>query len=419
MVVLGLRQAPHLLRCIEALHGHQANVTFEVVVGVNDPSPELDAHLSVVIGPDVVRFPANTGYAGGCNRAAALARGRLLVLLNDDCTVTEGWLDALVATADADPDVGAVGSCQVDAAGHVLEAGALLWRDGTVTQVGPELPADMDELRTSRPVDYCSGASLLVRRDLWDAIGGLDETFFPAYYEDVDLCLEIARRGADVWFQPRSVVVHDQGASSPMPFRVFLGNRNRRVLVARWEAELAAHDAPPGHVSPKEIAAAIVRTGRRVEGRRAARRAARSSGSTPAHAPAHRARSTTSRAGAVDVQHFLRAELAVRLEYEDWVASRVAELEAELGRVHAVAAHLNDRASELLEEAGEARAKADRLEVALAASESERRQAQAVLDRIRSAPVVRTMRRVLQELDGVPAIGDALRSVRRRLLPPP
>jgi len=412
VVVLGLRDAPRLLHCLQALHRHRAETSFEVLVGVNAPTPELDARLSAVVGPEIVRFPVNTGYAGGCNRVAALARGRMVVLLNDDCTVTDGWLDALVSTVGADDDVGAVGSRQVDAAGRVLEAGALLWQDGTVTQVGPMLPPDMAELATSRPVDYCSGASLLVRRDLWDAIGGLDETFFPAYYEDVDLCLEIARRGADVWFQPDSVVIHDQGASSPMSFRLYLGSRNRPVLVERWRAELAAHDAPPARLEPQEIGAAIARVGERIALRQARRRSGGSPGPGRLGVPAHRPRSTAPGAGAVDVQHFLRAELDVRLAYDDWIATQVAELESELGRVHQVAAHLHDRSMELLEEVGGARA-------ALAASVSEREHIQAELDRIRSAPLFCVARRVTDALHGVPVIGDAVDRVRRWMFPPP
>ncbi|HUC37839.1 MAG TPA: hypothetical protein VMR97_12050, partial [Acidimicrobiales bacterium] len=109
--------------------------------------------------------------------------------------------------------------------------------------------------------DYCSGVSLLVRRSAWKSVGGMDEGYYPAYYEDVDLCLKLEADGMDVLVQPASVVVH-HGSTSPLRYREFLGNRNRRRLVARWSSLLESRPAPrPG--DPEAIARAFRSAARR------------------------------------------------------------------------------------------------------------------------------------------------------------
>ena len=83
-------------------------------------------------------------------------------------------------------------------------------------------------------VDYCSAASLLVRKSIWDRLGGFDEVYYPAYFEDVDLCLRIQEIGHQVWLQPLSKVRHIQSASVDETYKVFLTLRNRKQIVKRW-----------------------------------------------------------------------------------------------------------------------------------------------------------------------------------------
>ena len=120
------------------------------------------------------------------------------------------------------------------------EAGSIIWKDGSSYGVGRDLPGDAVSLRFRRRVEYCSALNLLVRRDLFNELGGLDEEYFPAYYEDVDFCLRIAERGKIVLYEPRSVVRHLESRSSTQRYKEYLCLTHRRRLLERWPEVFAA-----------------------------------------------------------------------------------------------------------------------------------------------------------------------------------
>jgi hypothetical protein len=121
----------------------------------------------------------------------------------------------------------------------VQSAGAVLWRNGVTTPPWAETPPDPAFFGTDPfPVDYCASASLLIRRELWDAVGGLDEELHPAYYIDVDLALAIRSHGRSVVCAPQSRVLHERGGSSLIGFREFVSGRNRARIVVKWAQDL-------------------------------------------------------------------------------------------------------------------------------------------------------------------------------------
>jgi hypothetical protein len=192
-----------------------------------------------VTGAVLVESRVNLGYPGGCNRGRAAARGEYLVLLNDDAEVEPGWLEHLVATADANPTAGAIGSRIVYPDGEVLqEAGSVIWSDGRTWGVGRGLAADDPRYQYVREVDYCSGAALLVRAHTWDAVGGMDENYFPAYFEDADICLSIRSIGFRVLYEPRSTIRHPLPERPPELFASFLYERNLARFQTKWMGEL-------------------------------------------------------------------------------------------------------------------------------------------------------------------------------------
>ena len=185
-------------------------------------------------------FRANLGFGGAVNFAAERARGGYLVLLNDDCVVQRGWLEALVDTEQRRERCAVVGSTYLNPDGSLQEAGALLWSDGTTDAVGAGAPAGY--MAFERRVDYSSGGSLLIRKDVWDELGGLDESYYPAYFEDVDFCLRVVEAGWEVWYQPMSAVRHARSASTAIDFRQFLFRRARETFVDRWSSVLETRE---------------------------------------------------------------------------------------------------------------------------------------------------------------------------------
>ena len=260
-VIIPAAARPELLyACLRslAMHGPR-RIPFETLVVLNAPASAAEALLAATVtGVRIVSSPVNLGLAGAGNRGRALARGEYLVLLHDDAEVEPGWLEALVAAADAHSKAGAVGGKVLHPDGSLQNAGMILWQDATTAPpwIGPPPPPSAFD--RPRAVDYCGTSSLLVRAATWDAVGGLDERFFPAYYVDVDLGMAIRRRGQVVWYEPRSVIRHHRGASGDLRFRLFVTNRNRQLFLDKWASALTEHE-PRIENSPAAIERALAR----------------------------------------------------------------------------------------------------------------------------------------------------------------
>ena len=257
IIVIATGHAPHLLECLRSVARNVRGTTYEVNLVLNGCASEVASEMArFVQGARITVSRVNRGFAGGCNLAASKANSEYLALLNDDAVVESGWLESLVAACERRPTIGAVGSRLVNFDGSLQEAGQVLWADGSTTCVGRDAPEAMHAYEWARRVDYCSGSSLLVRRSTWQRLGGIDESYFPAYCEDVDLCLRIAEDGEEVWYEPTSQVRHLESQSSSPWYKTFLIERNRPRLVARWSSALADRE-PPRPDSPAAIMKAV------------------------------------------------------------------------------------------------------------------------------------------------------------------
>jgi GT2 family glycosyltransferase len=226
---------------------------YEVVIVDYASTDGTLGELDRVEGARILRNPTNFGFGPGNNQGAAMARGRYLLLLNSDAWVRPGWLEPLIAVADADPSVAAVAPKLLYPDGRLQEAGSIVWRDGRVRQYGDGDRSNRPEYNFLRTVDYASAASLLVRRSAFISVGGFDPRFAPVYYEDVDLCLALAARAGRVVYQPRSVVEHVRGASSTGGVQSARVERNRRLLRARWQQVLDRRPPESWRVEPSGI----------------------------------------------------------------------------------------------------------------------------------------------------------------------
>lgn len=232
------------LNCLQSLADHPPRASYELLV-VDDASQQDDyGILAAVPGLSLIRNPHNQGFLDSCNHAAQMARGRYLHFLNNDTVVLAGSIDALHRTFALQANTGLVGSKLLYPNGCLQEAGGLVWRDGSAWNVGRFQPPNDPRFNYLRSVDYCSGASIMVPRQLFLELNGFDELYRPAYYEDTDLALRLRQRGHAVLYQPTSVVVHHEGISHGTDEGQGLKHyqlRNRERFRERWAEHLHSH----------------------------------------------------------------------------------------------------------------------------------------------------------------------------------
>jgi GT2 family glycosyltransferase len=212
-----------------------------------------------VPGVRVISSEVRLGLARAGNRGRREARGEFLALLHDDSEIEAGWLEALVAAADAHPEAGAFGGLVLFPDGTPQTAGVVLFRDGAAVPPWAGDPPPAGTFARARPADFCGSNALLVRAEAWDAAGGLDERFFPAYFVDADLAMSLRQAGWSVLFEPRARNRHRRGASSRRDFQEWVSGRNRALFVAKWAKELEDYE-PWDSRSTASIERALERT---------------------------------------------------------------------------------------------------------------------------------------------------------------
>lgn len=259
IVVLAWRNTA-VIEALASVAAHCADVAYELILVLNGADEAVaDLVHEHVEGAVVLESANNLGFGGGCNAAAAQARGDYLVFLNDDALVQPGWLSALVRAARSEVGAAAVGSRLVFPDGRLQEAGCVLWSNGGTWQVGHGARGVEDMWRWRRDTIYCSGAGMLVDRKAFVSLKGFDEAFYPAYFEDVDLCLRLHEVGLRVLYEPEAQLVHAQSQSSHEYYRDFLYSRNLGTLRSRWAHVLKVLPNEPGDHSLEVMYAAAAR----------------------------------------------------------------------------------------------------------------------------------------------------------------
>jgi len=176
-------------------------------------------------GVRLIANQANRGYTGGNNDGIAAATGRYVMILNPDTRVLDDALVAMVAYADAHPDVGVVGPQLLNPDGSVQSSRRRFptLMTGLFESTWLQSLAPRDVLRryyvrdqpdaAIQEVDWLFGACFLVRREVIQQVGTLDEDFF-MYSEEMDWCRRIRQAGWKVVYLPEAQVIHYGGKSS-------------------------------------------------------------------------------------------------------------------------------------------------------------------------------------------------------------
>ncbi len=233
--------------CLRSLAETECRADFEVIVVDDQSSDETPARLDQVSGLVYLRNENNLGFVGSCNRGAGVARGRYIVMLNNDTQVLDGWLDALLETFMRYPDTGMAGARLVYPDGTLQEAGGLIFKDGSGWNYGKGDDASRPEYQFTREVDYCSGACIMLETRLFRELEGFDNHYAPAYYEDTDLAFRVRQKGLKVRLQPAATIVHHEGVTSGTDISAGAKRYqavNHEKFLQRWKEELTNYPEP-------------------------------------------------------------------------------------------------------------------------------------------------------------------------------
>ena len=228
VIIVNWNAREDLRRCLESLYAEpKPTVAYEVWV-VDNASDDGSADMVAAEFPQVrlVVNADNAGFSKANNQAIAQTDSRYVFLLNSDAFLHPDALDRLVAYADAHPKAGIVGPRVLNPGGSLQfscrrfpSLGAGFFRNTYLGRLFPHNKFSRDYLMVGfdhthdSAVDWVSGCAMLIRRDLLEEIGALDERFY-MYCEDVDLCQRAWEGGWEVVYAPEAVVTHAIGRSS-------------------------------------------------------------------------------------------------------------------------------------------------------------------------------------------------------------
>jgi len=213
---------------------------YEVVIVDNHSTDNTSDLLDKLDHVKIQRNEENLGFVRAVNQAADLASGKYLLLLNNDALLEKGALSSALQTLNSAADIGAVGAKIKLLDGTLQEAGSIIWKDGTYTGYGRGDDPQAQQYMMRRDVDYCSGAFLLFESALFKELGGFDEAFAPAYYEESDFCIRLQELGYRVVYEPRAQITHYEFASSRGFSRATrLQQAHRKILCAKHEKYLS------------------------------------------------------------------------------------------------------------------------------------------------------------------------------------
>lgn len=224
-------------RCVESILKTPPSVSFEIVIvddhsqdGTRDYLAYLSRRYNFVKTRSNSR---NMGFSASCNRGAEIAKGKFLIFLNNDTIPLPGWVEALVEVAERDRNIAVVGAKLLYPNNTIQHAGVLFRNfpfPVTPFHVYAGEPADYPEANVELDYDAVTAACMLVKRKIFEKLGGFDERFVNGY-EDVDFCLRVKDAGYRIVYTPRSVVYHLESSS---PGRFDSSIPNLRILHNKW-----------------------------------------------------------------------------------------------------------------------------------------------------------------------------------------
>ncbi len=227
----------------------------ELIYVLDSPEHEAEVahllgglHLAYGLPMQLVAMGRNGGFSAACNAGVLRARGEALALVNSDVIPAgNGWLPALIGKLDRQRRVGAVGPKLLYDDGSLQHAGLFFKRDSKGIWLNHHyfkgMPGSYGPANVERPVPGVTGACIVMPRELFDELGGFDESYVIGDYEDSDLCLKVRRAGFGIVYAPSVALYHleRQSISRSADYtRGAASQHNAWLQTRRWDAQIEA-----------------------------------------------------------------------------------------------------------------------------------------------------------------------------------
>jgi len=262
IIIPVFNKALYSYNCLLAIQACDPEISKEVIIVNNASTDETATLLTQLQGAfTVINNSENQGFVQACLQGVEVAKGEFLLFLNNDTQVTPGWLSKMLKVMDTDPKVGITGAKLIYPNGRLQEAGGIIFNDGSGYNYGRSQNPLLPQFNQSREVDYCSGACLMVRKSVWEQLGGFDLRYAPAYYEDTDLCFAARQAGYKVFYCHESQVIHHEGITAGKDIKSGYKAyqvENRKKFQEKWREVLSNHFPPLPQSSYDEAAFRLV-----------------------------------------------------------------------------------------------------------------------------------------------------------------
>jgi GT2 family glycosyltransferase len=235
-----------VLRCV--LSALQSGPVDRIELIIAEDAAHVDANW--ILGyflpyASIYKNRENLGFLLSCRKAVSRSTGPIVLLVNNDVIVHKGAVEEILAAFESRADAAVVGGLVLNADGTIQENSGMLWRDASAWNYHRGWKREDEYALNIREADYVSGCWIGIRRSAWNAVGGFDTRYVPAYYEESDLCLSAWRHGYKVYINPLSVVTHLDGATmgqdedNPSSLKAYQ-KINRQKFHQKWRGLLEA-----------------------------------------------------------------------------------------------------------------------------------------------------------------------------------
>ena len=227
---------------LNSIYSQTQNITYEIIIADDnsiDKTKEIqNTFKNITVIKNDIKTP---GFVHNVSKAIKFARGKYILLLNNDMFVLDNYLEELLKVIKKYDDIGIVGSKNISLDGKIIECGVKLRNDGNVAYIGNEQNNEYLDEEEYIDCDYCSGCSILFEKSLWEKSGGFDKNLAPAYYEDSDFALNIKYNfGLKSVCVPRSKIYHFKGITYEKEVQTKMDStlKNKEYFLNKWNKYL-------------------------------------------------------------------------------------------------------------------------------------------------------------------------------------